>query len=81
MPDVLEQTVDDIATAELTTATSEEDAFDVLDRMSEHGVRRIPIVGDDGELQGIVTLDDVLLFLEEKLNTVAETVRSQFPDL
>lgn len=80
-PDVVEQTVEQVMAEELTTASLDADAFEVLDHMSESGVRRIPIVDDDGELQGIVTLDDVLLFLEDNLHTVAETVRAQFPDL
>lgn len=80
-PDVVEQTAEELMAEDLTTADLESDAFEVLDRMSETGVRRIPIVDEDGELKGIVTLDDVLLFLEDNLHTVAETVRAQFPDL
>jgi CBS domain-containing protein len=81
MPDVLERSVEEVASDDLTTASMDDDAFEVLDLMSDAGVRRIPIVDDDGELQGIVTLDDVLLFLEDNLHTVAETVRAQFPNL
>lgn len=80
-PDVVEQTAEQLMPEELATASMDSDAFEVLDEMSDAGVRRIPIVDDDGELQGIVTLDDVLLFLEDNLHTVAETVRAQFPDL
>jgi CBS domain-containing protein len=80
-PDVLEQTAEDLMPQELVTASIDSDAFQVLDRMSEAGVRRIPIVDEDGDLQGVVTLDDVLLYLEDNLHTVAETVRAQFPDL
>lgn len=80
-PDVVEQTVEQVMAEDLTTASIDSDAFEVLDHMSDAGVRRIPIVDDDGELQGIVTLDDVLLYLEDNLHTVAETVRAQFPDL
>ena len=80
-PDVVEQTAEELMADDLATADLESDAFEVLDRMSETGVRRIPIVDEDGELKGIVTLDDVLLFLEDNLHTVAETVRAQFPDL
>jgi CBS domain-containing protein len=79
--DLLEMTAEDIMAEDLATASVDSDAFEVLDRMSEAGVRRIPLVGDDGELRGIVTLDDVLLYLEDNLNTVAETIRAQFPDL
>lgn len=80
-PDVVEQTAEDLMAEDLATATVDSDAFEVLNRMSDTGVRRIPIVDEDGELKGIVTLDDVLLFLEDNLHTVAETVRAQFPDL
>jgi len=80
-PDVGDRTAEDLMTENLATASLDADAFEVLDRMSDEGIRRIPIVSDDGELRGIVTLDDVLLFLEDNLHTVAETVREQFPDL
>lgn len=80
-PDVIEQTADDLLGEDLEVATTDMDAFEVLDAMREKSVRRIPVVDDDDELVGIVTLDDVLVFLAENMNAVSDTIRDQFPDV
>ena len=41
-------------------AHESEDTVQVIDRMRAHGVRRIPVVAHDGEVVGIITLDDLL---------------------
>ncbi len=43
--------------------------------MSEHGVRRIPVVRD-GRLMGIVTYDDVLVTLGRELHDLGEAARA-----
>jgi CBS domain-containing protein len=48
-------------------------------RMREHGVRRLPIVGDDGKVIGIVTADDLFLMLGRELAGVCEGLVSR-PD-
>lgn len=42
--------------------------------MREHGVRRIPIVDDDGELVGIVTADDLMSLFARELADTAEAL-------
>jgi CBS domain-containing protein len=41
-------------------AHESEDTAQVIERMRTHGVRRVPVVGRDGQAVGIVTLDDLL---------------------
>jgi CBS domain-containing protein len=41
-------------------AHESEDTSQVIERMRAHGVRRVPVVGHEGETVGIVTLDDLL---------------------
>ena len=36
-----------------------------MEKMHDRGVRRVPVVGKDGELVGILTLDDVLDILPD----------------
>lgn len=50
----------EVMNAPLVIASGSEDLDTALDRMREHGVRRLPIVDDAGNLLGIVTLDDLL---------------------
>jgi CBS domain-containing protein len=42
--------------------------------MRYKGVRRLPIVGADGQLIGIVAIDDLLAVLAEELDDVAKII-------
>lgn len=53
-------------------ANANEDSSTVLERMRTHGVRRIPVVGEDGWLVGIVTADDMLKRLAADAHTLTE---------
>ena len=48
----------------------------VLDLMAEHGVRRVPVV-EDGEICGLVALDDALLALGDDLRALGEIPRRE----
>ncbi|MCA8003307.1 MULTISPECIES: CBS domain-containing protein [Burkholderia] len=52
--------VGDIMSAPVAVANVDDDLWLLAKRMRQHGVRRLPVVGDDGELVGIVSLDDLL---------------------
>lgn len=81
-PDVAQQDAQDLAEGDLTTATPDMSIFEVLEMMSEEEIRRLPIVDEEsGELQGIITLDDVMYLLGEEIGRVAETVQAQSPRL
>ena len=55
--------------------------FDVVKMMGENGISRIPIVDEENTLQGIVTLDDVIVLLGTELGNVAETIQAQIDRL
>jgi CBS domain-containing protein len=50
----------DVMSAPAVVAHGGDDIWLLAKRMRLHGVRRLPVVGDDGGLIGIVTLDDLL---------------------
>lgn len=79
LDDLAGTAVEELLGDDLVTATTDTDAFEVLDTMNEQGIRRIPVVDDDGELVGIITLDDMLVFLGSNLQTVSDTITEQFP--
>lgn len=56
-------------------AREDDGIFEAVQRMSERAVRRLPVVGPDGGLKGIVTLDDVLRVLATELGQLAEALR------
>ena len=63
--------VGDVMTRDLVTATADEDVAQLLRRMRNFGVRRVPVVDERGALEGIVTLDDVLSGLAGELAEAA----------
>ena len=64
-------TVSDVMAAELFTAWEGDDLLDTLNYMSEKGVRRIPVVDQQGILCGILTVDDVVEIVTEQLKNVS----------
>ena len=77
--------LDDLDAEDVMTpnpATIHEDAADIeLPRqLAEAGVRRLPVVDDDGMLVGIVTLDDLVATIGEEMKDVATVIEAQSPD-
>jgi len=66
-------TVADAMTIELFTAKPDDFAFEAIRTMGERQVRRVPIVDDAGVLQGIVSMADVALEMEDE-REIAETL-------
>jgi CBS domain-containing protein len=54
---------DDMMTTDLVTAGPQESLEEALQKMQRSGVRRLPVVNKEGDLVGIVTLDDLLKHL------------------
>lgn len=67
-------TVGDIMGDALVTAREGEGLLETMEIMRYKGVRRLPIVGEDGQLIGIVTIDDLLEVLAEQLTELARIV-------
>ena len=67
-------TIGDIMTPELVTARETEGLSETMEIMRYKGVRRLPIVRQDGHLVGIVSIDDLLGVLAEELSEVAKIV-------
>lgn len=70
--------VSDVMSSELVTAREHDGVEAALKKMEEHGVRRLPIVDEQGALVGILTLDDVLQYLTvQQSELVALVAREQ----
>lgn len=63
--------VRDVMTTEVVTARESEAIEDVFKRMRSFGIRRIPIVDEEGTLAGLVTFDDWVEFLSEQVQDLA----------
>jgi CBS domain-containing protein len=77
--DPREVTADDIMTREPTTVHIDDGVFEATKQMFEAEVRRLPVVDTDGELAGIVTLDDFLVLFTDELNGLAGVVEAESP--
>jgi CBS domain-containing protein len=71
-------TVGSLAKQPVIIANESEDVSQVIERMRHHGIRRMPVVGHDGAVVGIVTLDDLLSVVVTEANALLEaTARGQ----
>lgn len=69
--------VEDVMSTDLVTAREEDSLIDLMHIMRSKGVRRIPVVGPQHELIGVVTLDDVLGIVAEELGLLVAAIDSE----
>lgn len=69
--------LEDIMSNQLVTAHETDSLLDLMRAMRDHGVRRMPVVGLQDELMGIVTLDDVLKILAREMNMLVGSIHSE----
>jgi CBS domain-containing protein len=76
--DPRELIANDILAPHVFSVTSDATVFDAITQMSEEGVRRCPLV-DDGDLVGIVTLDDLVVLLAQEFQRLASVIEHESP--
>lgn len=64
-------TVGDIMSSELVTVREDEGLLQTVKILRCKGVRRLPVVDRDGDLAGIVSIDDLLEALTEQMTAMA----------
>ena len=73
-----EVSVGDAMSYELVTISEHADLFETIELMRDCGVRRIPVVDDEGALVGLVASDDALELLVEQLSDLVAVVDHQW---
>lgn len=74
-------TAADLMGAELVTTAEMDDVNEVAELMRFKGVRRIPVVDEQGGLAGIVTLDDLLNAIGAELTMLGRVIsRERFQE-
>lgn len=71
-------TAADVMNTTVYTCDADDGVFELCAAMREHGVRRMPIV-EDGKLSGIITLDDLVMLLEDEMHDLSEVIRAESP--
>lgn len=64
----------DLLVGAAITAPIDSDLDDVLQRMRDKGIRRMPLVGAQGELLAIVAYDDLVEAIAERVRDLAEVL-------
>lgn len=67
-----EVTVGDIMSFALLKVSEDESIFECAQRMRSRGVRRVPVITNNGALAGILALDDILSLLGEELSLLCK---------
>jgi CBS domain-containing protein len=70
-------TVGDIMMSDLVTVRESAGVSETIEYMRVKGVRRVPVVGENGGLVGILALDDLLELLSEELLSLSRLVRHE----
>jgi CBS domain-containing protein len=67
--------ISEIVTYEASTVPSAAGLETVVRIMSERGVRRLPIVTDEGKVSGVVTADDLMVLFTKQLADLGVGIR------
>jgi len=65
-------TVGDIMRQQLISVQEKDGVIETIRLMRAHGIRRIPVIDEEGGLAGIVSVDDMLDLLAEELTELAK---------
>jgi CBS domain-containing protein len=70
-------TAGDVMSNDLATVRPTDSAADALERMRRRGVRRLPVVAENGTLAGIVTIDDLLAAVADELGALVRAISAE----
>jgi CBS domain-containing protein len=70
-------TLGDFVTYDPITVSENDGIETVVAQMRRHGVRRLPVIDDDGLAVGIVTADDLLVLLGGEMAAVCEGIENR----
>ncbi|HAZ12705.1 MAG: hypothetical protein A2X86_11090 [Bdellovibrionales bacterium GWA2_49_15] len=59
------------------TVKTNEGIFEIIIKMRDGGIKRIPVVNDDGSLYGIVCADDLLTLMSEEIQNLSKINETQ----
>ena len=69
--------IGDVMSYDLVTVTEQTKLIDTIKLMRDKGVRRIPVVNDNGGLEGLLTVDDLLELIAEQLTDIVGLISQE----
>ena len=67
--------VQNVMTCPVSTISKDEGVYNATQQLMEQAVRRLPVVDENGDAIGLVSLDDLLLLLSRELQNMAEGIK------
>jgi CBS-domain-containing membrane protein len=64
--------VGDVMSYELVAAHEQDSIWDAMNLMRTKGIKRLPVVNEEGGLEGILTIDDLYELLGEELKLLSK---------
>lgn len=72
-----EVTAADVMSLDIQTVTEEEGVWETLEKMRDLGVRRMPVVDQEGSLVGLITMDDLLKLFTEAMDNMTQLIKGE----
>ncbi|MFD1640647.1 CBS domain-containing protein [Halohasta litorea] len=72
-----DKTAENVMTEDLETIDRTAGFYEAVDRMSDNGIRRLPVTDDSGELVGILTSDDLTTLLADEQQGLSSVIEAQ----
>ncbi len=72
--------IDEVMTQDIVLTLSEDmGLLEALEQIRKSAVRRFPVLDVDGNLKGIITLDDIIRLLSREMADVADVIENEGP--
>jgi len=69
--------VGNVVSEKIVTIREDQGLFDTIQLMRAHGIRRMPVVDQQGALAGIVSVDDLIQLFAEEMNELAKLITKE----
>jgi len=70
-------TAGDLISREIVVVREDQGVFETIEHMRAHGVRRMPVVDQQGSLAGIISVDDLTELLAEELGQLSKLISKE----
>ena len=70
-------TAGDLISREIVVVREDQGVFETIEHMRVHGVRRMPVVDQQGALVGIIAVDDLTELLAEELSQLSKLISKE----
>ena len=76
--DLKDVAVKDVMSGELITVKEDDFIIETIGQMRDKGVRRVPVVNQEGGLEGILAVDDTIELVAELLSDLVKLFKHEF---